>query len=158
MGTWLLLDPIVHSEHLHLTKLCTIVEINTLLLTANRLRRHRIMEIAFYGTWVCMRLLWYPYLIHYFHKTLIAWGAMPTLADYSYCQVVGSMVGLNGLNFFWTAELLVNMLYNKRQDTQKASLQVGESLRPNPNAAQELMRVKTQNGDDGTIPINNGTV
>merc|ERR1712079_252004 len=102
-----------------------------LLLTANRLRRYRITEIAFYATWVGMRLLWYPYLVYYFHKTMIAWGAMPALADYSYCQVVGSMVGLNGLNFFWTAELLVNMLCNKGQNTPKSPLRVGETLRPN---------------------------
>merc|ERR1712151_455055 len=102
-----------------------------------------------------MRLIWYPYLVHKFHKTMIDWGATPGLANYSYCQVVGSMVGLNSLNFFWTAELLVNMLCNKGHNIQKSPLRVGESLRPNPHAAQELMRVRTESSDDGTMPINN---
>mmetsp|Transcript_98175 Transcript_98175/g.278203 ORF Transcript_98175/g.278203 Transcript_98175/m.278203 type:complete len:234 (-) Transcript_98175:180-881(-) len=147
---WLLLHPMLHWEHMYMTKSCTIVEINTLLHTANRLRKSRWLEAGFFATWIGMRLCWYPYLIHEFSKTMVAWGAVPAITDYAYCQVVGCIAGLNALNFFWTAELLVNMLCNRwRHDEHKSpsrSTRNIEVLRPNLDVSQELMRVQRESG------------
>jgi len=126
---WLLLHPILHPEHAHFTKYCTIVEINTLFLTMNKFLKWKLMQFGFYSTWVGMRLVWYPYLIKRFHDTMIRWGATPALTDYNYCQVVGSLGVLCGFNYVWTAEVVAKLLRNKKKNAAKHSEDARELLK-----------------------------
>jgi hypothetical protein len=105
---WLVLHPVLHPENAHLTAACTIVEVNTLILTVNRNLKWKSLTYAFYFTWVTQRLIWYPYLIYLNHVTIVAWGAKPF--DYFHCQTVGTVAVLCALNFVWTAEVVMGLL------------------------------------------------
>lgn len=110
---WLVLHPVLHAENANMTAACTIVEINTLILTVNRNLKWKSLTYAFYFTWVTQRLIWYPYVIYYNHATIVRWGAKPF--DYFYCQTVVTIAVLCVLNFVWTAEVVVGLMKAKPQ-------------------------------------------
>mmetsp|Transcript_85247 Transcript_85247/g.244788 ORF Transcript_85247/g.244788 Transcript_85247/m.244788 type:complete len:220 (-) Transcript_85247:130-789(-) len=102
---WLLWHPIKFPDEGHITALCTIVEVNTVFQTMNKIWKRKIFQQGFMATWFSMRLLWYPYLVYRFHWHM-KYEFMVDVGSYEYCQVVGSQFLLSGLNFFWTAEFL----------------------------------------------------
>lgn len=108
---WLVLHPCLHLENSDMTALATIVEINTLILTANRDLKWKSLTYAFYFTWVTMRLVWYPYLAIYNHARITTWGAK--MYDYYWMQTVGTVVILCALNWLWTFEVLAGILSKK---------------------------------------------
>ena len=116
LTAWLLLHPIVNTEHAELTCLCMVVEINTVLHNANKVLKRPWTELAFQLSWVVLRLLWYPYLVFLFHQRITEWGA--SVMSFKWLQTVGSMVGLCCLNFVWTAEVAVKMV-RKHGETKK---------------------------------------
>eukprot|EP00448_Togula_jolla_P035737 CAMPEP_0170626952 /NCGR_PEP_ID=MMETSP0224-20130122/31657_1 /TAXON_ID=285029 /ORGANISM="Togula jolla, Strain CCCM 725" /LENGTH=147 /DNA_ID=CAMNT_0010953809 /DNA_START=119 /DNA_END=562 /DNA_ORIENTATION=- len=110
---WLVLHPWQHPENGHLTAYSTVVELNTLFITLQRLFKSKFCQMGFYATWLSMRLMWYPYLIRRYHNAIVQWGAAPL--TYTWWQVVGSQCVLVGLNFVWTGEVLYGMLRRKRK-------------------------------------------
>jgi len=120
----LVLHPIMHPENADLTAYCTVVEIQTLLLTAHRLcKNNKFFFQAQFAAWVLLRLGLYPYLVRHFHQRMVQWGAQPSLLDFTYCQVVGSQLVLNTLNFIWTWEVYQGMrksgAFTKRKDKEQ---------------------------------------
>jgi hypothetical protein len=104
---WLTLHPCMHPEDADLTPLFTIVEINTLILTLKNALKWRWLTPAFYATWIAMRLFWYPYLVWRFDGR-VRDGPLP--CNVLYLQTVGSVCVLSALNWFWTAEVVANVL------------------------------------------------
>lgn len=109
---WLTLHPVLHHENSDMTALCTVVEINTLILTVNRQLKWKSLTVAFYATWVAMRLVWYPYLIHVLNTRIRTWGA--AWGDYYHVQVVASVIVLCALNVMWTVEVVAGMMKKKK--------------------------------------------
>ncbi|KAG8464594.1 hypothetical protein KFE25_009962 [Diacronema lutheri] len=112
---WLVLHPCMHVENADMTPACTIVEINTLLLTASRhFKKSKAITYSFYVTWVTMRLMWYPYIAFDHHARITQWGA--TMYDYSWMQTVGTVIVLCVLNVLWTYEVIKSLLPKKPKD------------------------------------------
>ena len=92
-----------------LTKLCMIVELNTLCLTLKKVFKSikGIMNIGHLATWVTLRLIWYPYLQVYFNSFF---GAKYEIMSLDYMQPCASMFVLNVLNWWWTYSLGKNFI------------------------------------------------
>merc|ERR1712039_962917 len=105
------------------TAYSTIVEFNTMFITLQRLFKWKLCQLGFYGTWVTMRLGWFPYLVYFYHKTLTTDGVFPAETvqplSYTWNQVVGSQIALCGLNFLWTGEVVYGMLKPKKKPAKK---------------------------------------
>eukprot|EP00747_Dinoflagellata_sp_TGD_P193670 gnl/TRDRNA2_/TRDRNA2_60139_c0_seq1.p1 gnl/TRDRNA2_/TRDRNA2_60139_c0~~gnl/TRDRNA2_/TRDRNA2_60139_c0_seq1.p1 ORF type:complete len:208 (+),score=27.67 gnl/TRDRNA2_/TRDRNA2_60139_c0_seq1:2-625(+) len=115
---WLVAHPAIHPEQNTMTALSTIVEINTLVLTLQKCYKRQAYQIAFYATWVGMRLAWYPYLIYYYYLSITSWQGYKLAPGYYMSQVVGTQIALCSLNFLWTAEVIYNMLNAKKKDKE----------------------------------------
>ena len=113
---WLVLHPIAHPEHAHMTLHGTLVEINTLLHNANKVYKKPALKAAFYATWFGLRLGYCPYLLLVFDRLMRASGAAPW--DYTYSQVVGSHALLCALNVYWTCEVAMGM---RRKGSRKSA-------------------------------------
>jgi hypothetical protein len=109
---WLVYHPCMHPANADMTAKCTVVEVNTLILTLNRELKWKSLTYAFYATWVSMRLVWYPYLIFHFHERITSFGAKPF--DYTYCQTVVAVVVLCALNWLWTFEVVAKLAQPKQ--------------------------------------------
>eukprot|EP00443_Scrippsiella_acuminata_P031503 CAMPEP_0115250142 /NCGR_PEP_ID=MMETSP0270-20121206/42954_1 /TAXON_ID=71861 /ORGANISM="Scrippsiella trochoidea, Strain CCMP3099" /LENGTH=195 /DNA_ID=CAMNT_0002665507 /DNA_START=19 /DNA_END=606 /DNA_ORIENTATION=+ len=107
LTAWLVLHPIAYAENGHFTAYCSIVEVNTVCQVFYKVTKLKIFQMGFMLTWFSMRLIWFPYLIFVFHRTMV----QQDQSTYTYCQVVGSQVLLVGLNVFWSAE---QALINRR--------------------------------------------
>eukprot|EP00929_Paragymnodinium_shiwhaense_P090545 TRINITY_DN50731_c0_g1_i2.p1 TRINITY_DN50731_c0_g1~~TRINITY_DN50731_c0_g1_i2.p1 ORF type:complete len:220 (-),score=38.07 TRINITY_DN50731_c0_g1_i2:166-825(-) len=107
-----------------------VVEINTVLITLRRiLGRPMWCEAAFYGTWVIIRLVWFPLLGAALLASTYGWEASlnakmpswavipirspPIPAYASICFVV-----IVTLQFWWTFELLFNLLFKKKKKSK----------------------------------------
>lgn len=112
ISAWLVLHPILYPQHLYFTKWCTIVEINTMFVTVNRLYKVPGTYAMFAITWILMRVIWYPALVPIFHHEMVDSGAEPF--SYSYCQVVGSQIILCVLTLIWSFEAAAGMMKAKK--------------------------------------------
>ena len=93
-------------EVTYLTKLCMIVELNTLCLTLKKVFKIGIMNTGHLATWLTLRLMWYPYLQFYFNGEFGHYGVM----SLDYMQPCASLFVLNLLNWWWTYSLGKNFL------------------------------------------------
>jgi hypothetical protein len=107
--------PWFHHKYAPLMAVNMLVEINTWLLIAKRHYKHILLEILFYGTWVGLRLILYPYLIPLYLRLYLEDSALfgthwnvvllaPLLQTY-----------LTGLNFWWTITMLRQLLTRRNQ-------------------------------------------
>eukprot|EP00931_Biecheleriopsis_adriatica_P059708 TRINITY_DN35784_c0_g1_i2.p1 TRINITY_DN35784_c0_g1~~TRINITY_DN35784_c0_g1_i2.p1 ORF type:complete len:210 (+),score=31.30 TRINITY_DN35784_c0_g1_i2:87-716(+) len=119
-ASWLTLFPIAHPELGHLTSYCTIVEVNTMCLTFAKALKSKFWNNCHLGSWVALRLFWYPYLVFYFHKVVSSNGIQ--VGDYEYLQTVGSQTVLCSLNYVWTAEVVAGMLRSKTKEGKDSKL------------------------------------
>ena len=115
---WLVLHPIAHPEHTHMTLHGTLVEINTLIHNAGKVYKLKRLKPAFYATWFGLRLGYCPYLLFVFDRMMRASGAAPW--DYTYTQVVGSHAFLCALNVWWTCEAVMGMRNRKKESGKSA--------------------------------------
>ena len=115
---WLVLHPIAHPEHTHMTLHGTLVEINTLIHNAGKVYKLKRLKPAFYATWFGLRLGYCPYLLFVFDRMMRASGAEPW--DYTYTQVVGSHAFLCALNVWWTCEAVMGMRNRKKESSKSA--------------------------------------
>lgn len=114
---WLVLHPCLHPVNADMTAPCTLVEINTLILTVNRGLKWKSLTFAFYFTWVTMRLVMYPFLVFRNHARITAWGAQ--MFDYHWFQTVATVAVLCALNWLWTFEVLAGKAKPKAQPEKK---------------------------------------
>ena len=77
-----------HHENLHFTSYCAIVEINTVCITARRVLRWQWLTIAFFATWIVLRLVWNHCLAYYLHTIMLSQQSLP--GSHAWCQEVGS--------------------------------------------------------------------
>ena len=110
---WLVLHPIAHPEHDHMTLHASLVEVNTLLHNANKVYRKPALTVAFYASWFGLRLGYSPYLIYVFDREMRMSGAAPW--DSAYTQVVGSHTCICALNLWWTCEVAMGVLTKRPQ-------------------------------------------
>jgi hypothetical protein len=103
----LVLLPIQHPELSRFTGLAMLVEVNTLLHNANKVFKRPSLAVAFYASWVILRLVYYPFLLVVFHRALISYTSL------QYAQGVGSFAALCLLNFWWTGEVVVGIMRPK---------------------------------------------
>ena len=87
-----------HHENLHLTAYCAIVEINTVCITARRVLRWQWLTIAFFATWIVLRLVWNHCLAYYLHTIMLSQQSLP--GSNAWCQVVGPFAAEFGSNAF----------------------------------------------------------
>jgi len=110
-------------------------------LMLNKALKWKLTKIGFYATWVCLRLVWWPYLIKLFHDALLQWGAEPALTDYNYCRVLGSLGVLCGFNYLWTAEVVANILCTRKKAAKQES-DIGEILNLKEKEGEQQMAVE----------------
>ena len=98
MVVCIVLHPIFHHENLHHTAYCAIVEINTVCITARRVLRWQWLTIAFFATWIVLRLVWNHCLAYYLHTIMLSQQSLP--GSNAWCQVVGPFAAEFGSNSF----------------------------------------------------------
>jgi hypothetical protein len=89
---------------------CMLVEINTWLLIARRTIGGKLLDAAFYVSWVLLRNVYYPYLIWAFYhewrgETEAVGSPWNWILVTPICQAF-----LTGLNYHWTLQLVVKLL------------------------------------------------
>mmetsp|Transcript_120648 Transcript_120648/g.240243 ORF Transcript_120648/g.240243 Transcript_120648/m.240243 type:complete len:202 (+) Transcript_120648:110-715(+) len=110
---YLALHPIFHPENLYLTAYYAIVEVNTVCLNIRRAFRWQWSTVAFFATWIVLRLVWYPYLVYHLHTIMLSQQRPP--GSHAWNQVVGTSAALTALNYFWTAEIATDKLGSKNK-------------------------------------------
>ena len=100
----------------------TLVDINTWLLIVRQSlgRKHIIVEVAFYITWIIIRMLYYPYLL--FKSFKLVTGNTTYLDQMDYMKQAEEMditvqitvlllfIPFNILNFKWSYDLIKNRM------------------------------------------------
>ncbi|GAX72644.1 hypothetical protein CEUSTIGMA_g100.t1 [Chlamydomonas eustigma] len=107
--------PWFHHKYAPLMAINMLVEINTWLLIAKRHYKHVFLEILFYGTWVAMRLILYPYLIPVYWRLYLADSAL--FGTYWNVVLLAPLLQtyLTGLNFWWTITMLRQLLTRRKK-------------------------------------------
>lgn len=104
-----MLIPYYYPQYHWCMAYCMLVEANTWLLIARRRIGGRLIEAAFYVSWVGLRNIFYPYLIYAFYKewqreTAACGSPWNPIIITPVCQAF-----LTGLNYHWTLQLLLKL-------------------------------------------------
>lgn len=100
-----------HTESL--TAKCMVVEVNTLVLTIQKLYRIKWLQPFMLATWGFFRLLWYPFLTY--QVATYYWPGSSRFDMSIWLQIVGSFLVLNALNLYWTLEFVRQMMINDQE-------------------------------------------
>lgn len=90
----------LESDTTSMTPTALLVELNTLILTVQKLFKIKWLTVPMLITWFFLRLVWYPILTYISFK----YYSHPRLAGYHWWLQAISFAVLNGLNVFWSAE------------------------------------------------------
>ena len=95
-----------------------VVEVNTLILTIQKIYRFKSLQPLMLFTWGLYRLLWYPYLTY--EATLYYLPSTSRFDTSIWLQIVAAFAVLNALNFYWTREFVQPSKKSGKIDFQKA--------------------------------------
>lgn len=93
---------------------CMLVEVNTWLLIARRCIGTKIIEAAFYVSWIGLRNIFYPYLIWAFFKE---WQNETAACGTPWNPILITplmQTFLTGLNYHWTLQLVCKLAFPRK--------------------------------------------
>lgn len=112
---WAIFYCINNPADAHLLCWSMIVELNTLVQVIFKLTKIKLFNHLFMLTWFTLRLIMYPWLVWTYHHMAVKQG----ITGHGYWQIVAGHGGITVLNYVWTAELIIGLVFKKPKGEAK---------------------------------------